>query len=76
MYPDAGKLIDLKTSLRAVNKKQFQEFLRISREGQSPLTMMILKKPQRADIERLQRWAREVVGDSDQLFMKIVHVQE
>ncbi len=69
-----GLLMEVKTSMGGVKKKQFQEFLMVARTDNIPLTMMFLKKPSPTDVARLQKWAKEVDGFEDDMLINILHI--
>jgi len=73
-FAKGARLVEVKTSMGAVRKRQFQEFMRISLRSGQPMSMVFLRKPLPAEIERLQRWAVEVAGESDDILLNITHV--
>ena len=70
----AGRLVEVKTSMGAVKKLQFQEFINIARESGQKMTMVFLKKPTPAEVQQLQHWALEVTGETDDMLLSIIHV--
>jgi hypothetical protein len=71
----AGGWVEVKTSMGAVNKAQFQEFVKISGNVNQPLTMVFLKKPTASETTMLQKWATEASGGkTDDLLLSVIHV--
>ncbi|MEO1034861.1 MAG: Ig-like domain-containing protein [Pseudomonadota bacterium] len=75
VFKRGRQLVEIKTSLGAVKKAQFQEFLRIASNG-TPFTMIVRSKPTTAQLERLQRYANEVIPDAKDVFLKIIHIAD
>jgi hypothetical protein len=73
-FAKGGRLVEVKTSMGAIRKKQFQEFVRISLRSGQPMSMVFLRKPSPAEVERLQRWAVEAAGESQDILLSIIHV--
>lgn len=71
----AGGWVEVKSSMGAVDKNQFLEFVKVSANSDKPLTMLFLQKPTASDMQTLQRWATDAgVKTGDDIMLTIIHV--
>ena len=75
-FLNGRQLIEVKTTVGAVKKRQFQEFLRISQANGTPLTIITRSKPTAAELGKLQRYADEVLESGDDIYLKILHIAD